>query len=118
MRRSLSNTDRAAWAKLWKMEGQVWKYPLVAAVTLGGTGLVVGCLAPLQLNPDSNLGPVVGILFTGPCAAALGIILGFLSSKLRLSPVAFLICLVLAAIGVSVATVNLSRPDVVIERRP
>jgi hypothetical protein len=92
------------------MERRAWKYPLIAAIVLGGVGLVVGYVAPLQLDPDSNLGPLVGIIFTGPCAFVLGAVLGLVSNKLRLGLIAFSICLALAATGVTIGTVNLSRP--------
>jgi hypothetical protein len=41
----------------------------------GAVGLAIGFVAPLVLTPRSNLGPLLGILFTGPLgfvAGALG----------------------------------------------
>ena len=109
MRNLLSAPDRAAWAKLSKAEGRSWKYALVAGISLGATGLAAGYLAPLELHPDSNLGPVMGILFAGPCGGFVGVILGLISSKLRVSPIAFLVIVIVAAVGVGILTVELCR---------
>lgn len=36
------------------------------------TGFLAGFIGPLVLDPQSNLGPIVGLLFSGPAGAALG----------------------------------------------
>jgi hypothetical protein len=46
--------------------------------TVGAVGLTIGFVGPLLLNPDANLGPLLGILITGPLgfvagAAAVGL---------------------------------------------
>lgn len=46
----------------------------VGAALVGGIGFVAGFFGPMVLMPQSNLGPLIGILFTGP----LGVLLGFL----------------------------------------
>jgi len=46
------------------------------ALTLGAVGLAAGFLGPLILNPESNIGPVIGILISGPLGAIAGAILG------------------------------------------
>jgi hypothetical protein len=39
---------------------------------LGGVGFAVGFIGPLVIWPDANLGPLLGILFTGPAGFVLG----------------------------------------------
>lgn len=36
------------------------------------TGFLAGFIGPMVLNPQSNLGPIVGLLFSGPAGAVLG----------------------------------------------
>lgn len=42
------------------------------STVLGGIGLVIGYFGPLVLAPNKNLGPLLGILFTGPLGVMLG----------------------------------------------
>ncbi len=46
------------------------------ALTLGAVGFAAGFFGPLVLNPESNIGPVIGILISGPLGAIAGAILG------------------------------------------
>jgi hypothetical protein len=39
---------------------------------VGATGLAIGFLGPLVVNPRSNLGPLLGILLTGPLGFVAG----------------------------------------------
>jgi hypothetical protein len=39
---------------------------------VGGAGLALGFLGPLVLTPKANLGPLLGILLTGPLGFVLG----------------------------------------------
>lgn len=48
----------------------------LGAAVLAVIALVVGYLAPLVLNPESNLGPLFGIFFTWPVALVVGLVLG------------------------------------------
>ncbi len=50
------------------------------------TGFLAGFLGPLVLSPDSNIGPIIGILFSGPAGAALGLVACVLA---RLAPRVF-----------------------------
>ena len=36
------------------------------------TGFLSGFIGPMLLSPDSNLGPIIGILFSGPAGAVVG----------------------------------------------
>ncbi|HEX3603840.1 MAG TPA: hypothetical protein VHU43_07090 [Steroidobacteraceae bacterium] len=44
----------------------------VALFTL--SGFLAGFVGPMILSPDSNLGPIIGILFSGPAGLVLGVI--------------------------------------------
>ena len=46
------------------------------ALILGTVGFAAGFLGPMVLSPESNIGPIIGILFSGPAGAIAGVILG------------------------------------------
>jgi hypothetical protein len=50
-------------------------------VLLGAAGFCAGFFGPMVFMPDSNLGPIIGILFSGPAGAGLGLVM-FLLMKL------------------------------------
>jgi hypothetical protein len=43
---------------------------------VGGVGLALGFLGPLILTPKASLGPLLGILLTGPLGFVLGALIG------------------------------------------
>lgn len=49
---------------------------LAVGLGLGFLGFVGGFFGPILLTPDSNQGPLLGILFTGPLGVVLGCLLG------------------------------------------
>lgn len=49
------------------------------AFVVGFIGFAAGFFGPMILSPDSNQGPLLGILITGP----LGVVLGFIIGVLR-----------------------------------
>jgi hypothetical protein len=49
---------------------------LRCALILGAVGFAAGFFGPLVLNPESNIGPVIGILISGPLGAIAGAMLG------------------------------------------
>jgi len=53
--------------------------PAVAAFSAGFFG-------PMVFSPESNLGPIIGILFSGPAGLVLGFVLWLLAKVLPLSP--------------------------------
>jgi hypothetical protein len=57
---------------------------LLWIVVLGLSGFIASFLGPIELNPDANQGPLVGILITSPGGALLGLLLG---AALRWSPI-------------------------------
>jgi hypothetical protein len=42
------------------------------ALVLGGVGFICGFFGPIELSPDANQGPLLGIFITGPLAFLLG----------------------------------------------
>lgn len=55
------------------------RHALTRGIVAGSVLLVVGYVAPLILTPESNLGPLLGILCTGPLGFTVGTILGALT---------------------------------------
>src|SRR5262245_20826596 len=76
--RQVAAEDRATTARDPKL--RVW--PLA----LGAVGLVCGFFGPLALSPDGGLGPLLGLLITGPGGAALGLASGLAVRRLPLQP--------------------------------
>lgn len=52
---------------------------------VGGVGFAVGFIGPLVIWPDANLGPLLGILVTGPVGFVLGALGAVLLRKVRAS---------------------------------
>ncbi len=50
---------------------------------VGGIGFLGGFLGPLLLYPEVNLGPILGILVTGPLGWSVGVIAGLFLGALR-----------------------------------
>jgi hypothetical protein len=61
---------------------------LAWAAALGASGFAAGFFGPMILSPESNIGPIVGLLFTGPGGAVAGFVLGMVFAFLPLSGVA------------------------------
>jgi hypothetical protein len=55
------------------------------ALVLGAVGFAAGFFGPMVLNPESNLGPIIGILISGPGGAIAGAVLGSIFSVLPVS---------------------------------
>jgi hypothetical protein len=67
------------------------------------TGFLAGFLGPMVLSPESNIGPIIGILFSGPAGVVIGIIACLLA---RLAPQVFT-TKVLRSLAVVLAVVTL-----------
>jgi len=48
--------------------GRIWRMGWI----VGGVGLGLGFIGPMVVYPKSNLGPLLGILFTGPAGFVVG----------------------------------------------
>ena len=55
------------------------------ALVLGAVGFAAGFFGPMVLNPESNMGPIIGLLFSGPGGAIAGAILGAVFGVLPVS---------------------------------
>jgi hypothetical protein len=86
-------------------------FPAAAAATLGAIGYACGFYGPIFLNPEANLGPLLGIFFSGPLGLGFGLALGLGAAILRLRPVAFTLTLVGCSVMVSGATLYYSLPE-------
>ncbi|MEP6778290.1 MAG: hypothetical protein ABJC26_00265 [Gemmatimonadaceae bacterium] len=53
---------------------------------LGGLGLAAGTLGPIQLNPQNNMRPLIGVFVTGPLGVVTGVAGYLLSRGLEISP--------------------------------
>jgi hypothetical protein len=56
------------------------------ALVLGAAGFAAGFVGPMALDPEANIGPIVGILVTGPGGAVAGAMLGAIAALLPISP--------------------------------
>jgi hypothetical protein len=91
------------------------KYPgryLVWAFTLGAVGLVCGYSGQFWLlKTGDSLGPMLGIILTGPAGFILGIVLGGLSSKYQLNAWRNVLFLAIAILVVGVGSLYLTVSD-------
>lgn len=89
--------------------------PLAAGGVLGVLGALAGFFGPLWLNPYSNLGPLIGIYFTGPLALVVGLagglILGLVADLLAWRRPSFILSLGLASVALLIFTLFFSLPD-------
>ena len=84
---------------------------LRGALILGAVGFAAGFFGPMVLSPESNLGPIIGILFSGPGGVAAGAILGALLGVLPVSPVLRKQVLVIAGVALATVTLYYSLPE-------
>jgi hypothetical protein len=82
---------------------------LLAGLSVGSVGLLTGYFAPLVMFPQSNLGPLFGIIFAGPAGFVVGVILGLICGFFRLTTRAFATLVLVVAASIVVATVCVLR---------
>jgi hypothetical protein len=74
---------------VWKMTGRIGSgianYIILGGVIVGAFGFIAGFFGPLIFMPESNQGPLLGLLFTGPVGFVLGLIGGAVYWKLRVA---------------------------------
>ena len=84
---------------------------VVSTLLLGAVGLLCGYFGPLQLSPDANQGPLLGIFFTGPIGFIVGLAFGVISVIRPMSYARFA-ALLLGLAGITAAgTLCLSLPE-------
>jgi hypothetical protein len=81
------------------------------ALILGGAGFAAGFFGPMVLNPEANIGPIVGILFSGPVGAVAGALLGALFGASPVSPTTQQWILALACASLALGTLYYCLPD-------
>ena len=69
--------SRMIWRRLCSADLGWISCIFIGAVLFGGIGFAVGYFGPLILDWGGNLGPLLGILYTGPIGVVLGAISGF-----------------------------------------
>jgi hypothetical protein len=70
-------------------------------VLLGVSGFVAGFFGPMIFIPESNLGPIVGILFSGPAGFGLGLVMFLVMKGARLpAPTQWTLLVVFGVAGV------------------
>ncbi|MBI2441205.1 MAG: hypothetical protein HYV35_07540 [Lentisphaerae bacterium] len=55
-------------------------FGFVGAVIVGSVAFIAGFFGPIIFRPEANLGPLLGIFFTGPIGTLAGTILGLLTA--------------------------------------
>jgi hypothetical protein len=89
----------------------VWRVSLRWALVLGAVGFAAGFFGPMVLSPESNIGPIIGILFSGPGGALAGAILGVLFGALRVSQARRRQVLGVACVVLTIVTLYYSLPE-------
>jgi hypothetical protein len=64
------------WRKTWNISPSLATSILLGGVIVGAVGFVAGFFAPMIFFPQSNLGPLFGIFFSGPIGFIVGLIAG------------------------------------------
>lgn len=64
------------WRKTKHLNHSLATSILLGGLIVGSIGFVAGFFGPLIFYPESNLGPLMGIFYTGPIGFMLGLILG------------------------------------------
>jgi hypothetical protein len=80
------------------------------ALILGAVGFAAGFFGPMVLNPESNLGPIIGILYSGPGGAIAGAVLGAIFGVLPVSEGGRRQVLVTACVILAIGTLYYSLP--------
>ena len=66
------------WKKSEKISSSAISTILLGAFSLGGIGFCLGFFGPIIFTPNSNQGPLLGIIITGPLGFFLGAISGLI----------------------------------------
>ena len=64
------------WKSLRKRTEDLSQYALIGGLATGGVLFLAGFIGPILIWPSNNLGPVLGLFFTGPIGFLLGLLGG------------------------------------------
>ena len=84
------------------------------ALVLGAVGFAAGFFGPMVLSPESNIGPIIGILFSGPAGAIIGFVLGAVASTLPIAETRKALLLVATCVVLAGITLYFSLPQPVV----
>ena len=88
------------------------RLPIVVwGFALGAVGFVAGFFGPIELNPDANQGPLVGIFITGPGGLLGGFVLGAIFRFLPVSDLTRLTALATACALLGIGTLFFCLPE-------
>ena len=89
----------------------MWRQSLRWALAMGVVGFAAGFFGPMALDPESNIGPIIGILFSGPGGAVIGAVLGAIFGLLPVSDLVRSVALTIACVVLALATLYECLPD-------
>src|SRR5262245_14529364 len=81
------------------------------ALVLGGVGFAAGFFGPMVVAPESNIGPIIGILFSGPGGLVAGAILGLIFGLLPMSDIQRRLALRVSCAVLAVGTLYYCLPE-------
>ena len=84
------------------------------ALVLGAAGFAAGFFGPMVLSPESNIGPIIGILFSGPAGAIIGFVLGAVASTLPIAEARKALLLAATCVVLAGVTLYFSLPQPVV----
>ena len=65
------------WTRLPRFRDSPVSSMLIGAFVIGSVSFLAGFLGPIMLSPESNQGPLLGLLITGPLGIVVGLVVGF-----------------------------------------
>jgi hypothetical protein len=80
-------------------------------LVLGAAGFIAGFFGPMVLAPESNIGPIIGILYSGPAGVLLGLLLGGAVAVLRIAQPTARRALVAVSAALALATLYACLPE-------
>ena len=71
------------WKKTTNTSNSLASHIIMGGIIIGSIGFILGFFGPIIFKPDSNQGPLLGILITGPLSFLLGLISGAIFWKVK-----------------------------------
>lgn len=64
------------WEQIGRISNSLPAYIVAGGVVIGTIGFILGFFGPMILMPSNNLGPMIGIIGTGPLGFLVGLLIG------------------------------------------